>query len=184
VLVLRHEPQESDEKSVFRGRDFTGHASLVSKAINARNHGARALLVVNDRAAHPKEEDVLLRFGSTQGPEDAGIPVVQIKAAIAGAWLQSVGKSLNELQSKIDKALQPEQVVFPDTLQVTMHVDIERHLATVSNVVAFLPGQTDETIVIGAHYDHLGLGEQDSLAPSLAGQVHGGPTTTRRAPLG
>src|SRR6185312_9085296 len=27
---------------------------------------------------------------------------------------------------------------------------------------------------IGAHYDHLGLGEQDSLAPSLAGQVHPG----------
>ncbi len=174
VLVLRHEPQEFDEKSVFLGRDFTRHASLVSKAINARNHGARALLVVNDRAAHPKEEDVLLRFGSTQGPEDAGIPVVQIKAEIAGTWLQPLGKSLNELQSSIDKTLQPEQLVFPDTLQVAVHVDIERHLATVSNVVAFLPGQTDETIVIGAHYDHLGLGEQDSLAPSLAGQVHPG----------
>ena len=41
-------------------------------------------------------------------------------------------------------------------------------------MVAYLPGETDEYIVIGAHYDHLGLGEQFSLAPSLAGVVHPG----------
>ena len=48
ALVLRHEPQEEDNSSVFRGRQLTRHAEFVSKAINARNHGAIALLVVND----------------------------------------------------------------------------------------------------------------------------------------
>jgi hypothetical protein len=37
-----------------------------------------------------------------------------------------------------------------------------------------VPGSTDEYIVIGAHYDHLGLGEQYSMAPSEAGTVHPG----------
>ena len=29
-------------------------------------------------------------------------------------------------------------------------------------------------MIIGAHYDHLGLGEQFSMAPSMAGTVHPG----------
>ena len=42
------------------------------------------------------------------------------------------------------------------------------------NVGAYLPGETSEYVIIGAHYDHLGLGEQFSMAPSLAGTVHPG----------
>jgi hypothetical protein len=41
-------------------------------------------------------------------------------------------------------------------------------------VVGYLPGETDEYLIIGAHYDHLGLGGQFSLAPSLTGTVHPG----------
>ena len=55
-----------------------------------------------------------------------------------------------------------------------MDVDIRREVKTVHNVGAYLPGETDEYVIIGAHYDHLGLGEQFSLAPSLAGTVHPG----------
>lgn len=174
VLVLRHEPQEFDEKSVFLGKDFTRHAAFIDKAINARNRGARALLVVNDRGAHPTEEDVLVKFGASKGPEDAGLPVVQVKTEVAEAWFKSVGNSLKNIEAQIDKTLDPQSMAFPDTLQVTVQVDIERKLATVNNVAGWLRGPGEEYIVIGAHYDHLGLGEQDSLAPSLAGQVHPG----------
>ncbi len=174
VLILRHEPQEFDEKSVFLGRDFTRHASFINKAINARNRGAKALLVVNDRAAHPTEEDLLVKFGSTKGPEDAGLPVVQVKADVAEPWFRAAGKSLREIEAGIDKTLEPQSFAFPESLEVTLQVDIERKLATVNNVAGWLPGATDEHVILGAHYDHLGLGEQDSLAPSLAGQVHPG----------
>jgi len=33
VLVLRHEPQENDEKSIFAGKQLTTHAEIVNKAI-------------------------------------------------------------------------------------------------------------------------------------------------------
>jgi len=46
--------------------------------------------------------------------------------------------------------------------------------ATVNNVLAYLPGKTDEYVIIGAHYDHLGRGNFDSLAPSQIGQIHPG----------
>jgi hypothetical protein len=174
VLVLRHEPQENDEKSVFLGKDFTRHAEFINKAINARNRGALALVVVNDRAAHPKDEDALIKFGMTKGPEDAGLPVVQVKTAIADQWMEPAGKSLEALQRAIDKTLQPQSLALPASLRLTISVDLERHLATVNNVIGYLPGSTEEHIILGAHYDHLGLGEHDSLAPSMVGQVHPG----------
>jgi acetylornithine deacetylase/succinyl-diaminopimelate desuccinylase-like protein len=59
-------------------------------------------------------------------------------------------------------------------LQVDANLDVERVVKTVHNVAGYLPGTTDEYVVIGAHYDHLGLGEQFSLAPSLAGTIHPG----------
>ena len=43
-----------------------------------------------------------------------------------------------------------------------------------NNVLAYLPGKTDEYVIIGAHYDHLGRGNFDSLAPSQIGQIHPG----------
>ena len=44
----------------------------------------------------------------------------------------------------------------------------------VRNVLAYLPGKSDEYIILGAHYDHLGRGDYGSLAPSLIGQFHPG----------
>ncbi len=174
VLVLRHEPQEHDPKSVFRGRAFTRHAAFISKAINARNRGARALVIVNDRAAHAADEDRLVKFGFTEGPSDEGLPVLQVKAAIAEQWVAGAGKSLVELQKQIDKTLEPQSFALSESIRVSVRVNIERQMATVNNVVGWLPGSSDEYIVIGAHYDHLGLGQYDSLAPSMVGKVHPG----------
>ena len=53
-------------------------------------------------------------------------------------------------------------------------LDVERKQASVKNVAAYLPGETDEYVVIGAHYDHLGLGDESSLAPDRIGEVHHG----------
>ena len=43
-----------------------------------------------------------------------------------------------------------------------------------NNVLAYLPGNTNEYAILGAHYDHLGYGNHDSLAPSQIGQIHPG----------
>ena len=73
VLVLRHEPQEFDEKSVFEGKVYTAHsANLSNKAVNAKMHGAKAVLLVNDVAAHPNDADQLEKFGATSGTRQRG----------------------------------------------------------------------------------------------------------------
>jgi Zn-dependent M28 family amino/carboxypeptidase len=42
-------------------------------------------------------------------------------------------------------------------------------------VAAYLPGATSEYVIVGAHFDHIGMGEQSSMSPDLAGKaIHHG----------
>ena len=174
VLVLRHEPQENDEGSVFGGKNYTAHATFASKASNAKMHGAAGIILITDRAAHPKDPDALEKFGATQGPFDAGIPFVQVKEERVDSWFKDAGKSLDAIESAIDNGLKPQSFAFPDSLRVDLEVDVERLRKTVHNVAGYLPGDTDEYVILGAHYDHLGLGGPFSLAPNLTGTIHPG----------
>ncbi|MDQ6760113.1 MAG: M28 family peptidase [Acidobacteriota bacterium] len=174
VLVLQHEPQEFDAKSVFEGKSSTSHSTIFSKAANAKMHGAKAILLVNDVAAHPNEDDRLEKFGTTIGPGNCGIPAVQVRAEIASAWLALGGKKLMDIEADIDRSLQSESFALPDALRVNVNADVQRETKTVHNVGAYLPGESDEYVIVGAHYDHLGLGGQFSLAPALAGTIHPG----------
>jgi hypothetical protein len=171
VVVLRYEPSGFAAKSGNQG--MTHHSQLVSKAINARNHGAKALVVVNGKLADG-EEDLLTRFGSVSGPENVGIVMVQVKNAVAVDWFKAAGKSLADVQSAINTSAKPTSFAFPEFVRVGVTVGISVTRATVNNVVAYLPGQTDEYVIIGAHYDHLGYGNFDSLAPSQIGKIHPG----------
>src|SRR5947207_2744994 len=171
MVVLRYEPPSFAAKNGNAG--MTQHAQLISKAINARNHGAKAVVLVNGKLA-PGEEDLLTRFGSVSGPVNSGILLVQAKNMTAEKWFQTTGKSLAEMQEQINDATKPASFVFPDGLHLALKVSIESTQAVVNNVLAYLPGQTDEYIIVGAHYDHLGRGHFDSLAPSQIGQIHPG----------
>ncbi len=174
ALILRHEPQEFDDKSVFAGKVYTQHSQFWSKASNARMHGASGVILVSDRGAHPGETEELEKFAEVAGPGDAGIPFLQMKSEVADRWFAMAGKSADEIQAGIDKDLHPRSFAFPSSLGVDANLDVERVVRTAHNVAGYLPGLTDEYIVIGAHYDHLGLGEQYSMAPSLAGTIHPG----------
>jgi len=171
VVILRYEPEGFSAKSGHAG--LTQHSQLITKAINARNHGARAVILLNGKLADG-EEDQLTRFGSVSGPEDVGIVFVQVKNAIAESWFQAAGKSLSDVQKQINTGTSPASFAFPESLRVAANVGIQTTRATVNNVLAYLPGKTDEYVIIGAHYDHLGRGNFDSLAPSQIGQIHPG----------
>ncbi len=171
VVLLRYEPAGFAAKSGNQG--LTRHAALVTKAINARNHGAKAVVIVNGKM-DSGEQDSLTRFGSVSGPENVGILLVQVKNSAAQAWFAAAGKSLAEVQKQIDSSGKPESFAFPSSLRLNIGVNIETLHNTVSNVLAYLPGKTDEYVVLGAHYDHLGYGHYDSLAPSQIGQIHPG----------
>lgn len=174
VLVLRYEPQIYDDKSVFAGKVYTRHSQLDAKAINAKMHGAKGIILINNPITSPNDTERLDTFGRTAGPSEAGVPYLQLKPAFVEPWMKAAGKDLKEIVDGIDQDLKPRSFQFPASVTVNFHIDLVRESRTVHNVGAYLPGETDEYIIIGAHYDHLGLGEQFSMAPNMVGKPHFG----------
>ena len=174
VLLLRHEPQENDDKSIFAGKNYTLHSELASKVANAKLHGAAAVLLVNDLPNHPGDDDRLDKFVPAISTEDYGLPVAQISVKYGNELLATAQRDLAGLIKDIDADLKPRSFDLPadDAARLTVSITVEQR--PVHNVVGFWPGETNEYIILGAHYDHLGLGDEHSLAPSLIGTIHPG----------
>ena len=176
VIVLRHEPQEMDPNSRFDGKNMTSHATFMNKAINARQHGARAVLFITDPNNHPEDKDTMAAAMRDLGAEDSGIVALRISRASVAAAFEKTGKSISTVQQEMDSNFKPES--FDLKSSVHLVTDISRIRKTVHNVMAALPGTDsqlrNEWVVVGAHYDHLGLGDENSLAPSQIGQIHHG----------
>lgn len=174
VIVLRHEPQEFDESSVFGGKAYTRHHEMRNKAVNAKFHGASAVIFVNDTPNHT-DPDELDKFSGRVGPGIADIPFVQVRAETVEGWLKPAGRSLREWIAEVDKDLKPRSFELPAEFSVELQAEVQRERTHVPNVAAYLAGETDEYVVLGAHFDHLGMGEFSSMAPSLAGKaIHHG----------
>src|SRR5262249_2041280 len=132
VVVLRYEPPSFAAKGGNHG--LTQHSQFITKAINARNHGAKALILLNGKL-NDGEDDLLTRFGSVTGPENTGILFVQAKNAAADVWFKAVGKTLAEVQNAINTSSKPASFAFPDALHASLDVSIENTRATVNNVI-------------------------------------------------
>lgn len=187
VLLLRREPRQDDEQSPFAGKENSKHAFVTTKLKNAKEHGAAAVLMVNDlRGAvgpHGEEgQDPVLEpdaFGSTA----AGIPMLQITRKLADDLLSAAPikagdttiASIEQAEKRIDETMTPISAPLAGwSASLSSHAEARSFEA--ANVVGVIEGEgphADETIVIGAHYDHVGLGGYGSRKPALR-QIHNG----------
>jgi hypothetical protein len=123
------------------------------------------------------EYDPLLPFvGAGQGEDAHKIPVVFCRRAVIEPIVKAaLGKTLTELETQIDAGPTPASAELTPW-RVQGEITVNRREAEVKNVVGVLEGEgehADETIVVGAHYDHLGLGGDGSLASGVK-EVHNG----------
>ncbi|MGH7742374.1 MAG: M28 family peptidase, partial [Candidatus Eiseniibacteriota bacterium] len=163
VLVMTNEPGEMDSTSKFDGNVNTPYADLRTKAINAREHGALGLLVVNGPRYHSGEA---LRPARADGGGymSSGLLAAGISERAAEALLGRSKTRLLDAQLAIDHGEKPHSFALAESATVT--VTLKRTRATIRNVVGIIPGRdTTRTLVVGAHYDHLGYGQEGSLAP-------------------
>jgi len=171
VIVLSGDPRADDPASPFRRPEAYHYSQRTHKIINAREHGARAILLV----AHPRERDTLPVLRGLSQPH--GVLAAYVTRGAADTLLAPSGRNVAELAAAIDRALAPQSFALAG-VQVRCEIALVRERATTSNVIGILPGddpqRRDEAIVIGAHYDHLGHGGEGSLAPESIGQAHPG----------
>ena len=177
VVVLRYEPPPKDANSPFRKLpDASIHATLRAKANNARAHGAVGMILVDlSQNADKKAELLSTRNSLWRGGNT--VVAAQVTRQAIEPWLDSQGVSLSALKEKIDRAEKPAAMLVPNAtvkLQVSLQEDRQR----TENVVAILngadPSLTGENIVIGAHYDHLGLGYFGARERQSEGRIHPG----------
>lgn len=169
VLVMRHGPDGDDPKS-----PYSPYAALRHKASTARDKGAAAMLVVAGPLTHGvADELVALRTDASFA--DAGLPVFSVKRNVAESLFAASGKTLEAAQKAIDDGKKPAPLALAGA-RVELVADLTPRKATAWNVLGILPGgdtaRNAETVVLGAHYDHLGTGGAGSLEPEP--KVHPG----------
>ena len=173
VVILRHEPQEYENSRAFEGRIYSEHSQIFRKLLTAKQRGAAAVLLVNDTVNH-SGPDVPEKLTSLPSPGGAGIPFAGLRASVLEQWFREAGKDFAATQARIDKTLEPQSFEFSADIQLELQISVQAETRMISNVVGYLPGETDEYLIIGAHYDHLGTGQQYSLASNQTGTVHPG----------
>jgi hypothetical protein len=136
------------------------------KAIAARNAGAKALLIVTRDANLKDDRLAQLTYDNSAG--DAGLPVAVVSQDLIG------GKAIFD---GFESAAKKRQYMFDENSKVSLTIDLSRKEVQAYNVVGILEGSDrllkNETIIVGAHYDHLGRGGEGSLAPR-SGEIHHG----------
>jgi hypothetical protein len=162
VVVRRFVPEHAGLATPERQRRA---GDLRQKAWVAREHGARGVLVV-DLPSPPKDApadwkppaEPALSPPRPSGYGDAGVPVVMVKRAILAPVIEKLEK---------------KQRVNAE-LEVALTYTTKQAFNVVGRLPNLMPSKlATGTIVIGAHYDHLGLGEHHSLAPD-SHLPHGG----------
>lgn len=119
-----------------------------NNAKKAKERGATAIILYNTSAV-----DDNLKFDSKDRTEKLNIPVVYV-------YKDAAKKYFSDLSAPIDMKLK---------------VDIGDKKRTGRNVVAYLDNGAGRTIVLGAHYDHLGYGEDgNSMLRTGEKLIHNG----------
>ena len=141
-----------DLKEILENNKNNPHFDLTEaikdKAIELQKKGAAAVIVFNSGTT-----DDGLKFESKSKASPINIPVLYIS------------------KETKDKFLKDETA----TLDIKMKILVEEKKRTGHNVIGYIDNNAASTIVIGAHYDHLGYGEDhNSMYTGAEPAIHNG----------
>ena len=167
VVVLRYFPEDAEPKTK---QVLSRYADLRYKAMAARQHGAKAIVVVTGPSSPNAGELAPMTFDTALA--GSGLVAITVTGDVADRLFTAAGKKLGDAQKALDDA-NPHAAGFalPNTT-VRIHTEVVREKRTGHNVLAYLPATTPTTsvpkpwVAIGAHYDHLGHGEAGNTLAS------------------
>ncbi len=139
---------------------FAKYSKVRTKVLTAKDKGAKGVLVIQEQTEQKKPLSVT--FDKTVS--DAGIPVIYISWQTAENILKENKLNISEIKKTISKNTKLVSKVLKTSVYGA--TDLVQIKSPTHNVVAIIEGSDpvlkNEYIVIGAHYDHLGMGGKDS----------------------
>jgi Peptidase family M28/PDZ domain/PA domain len=182
VIVFRYFPEDADQKT--KGI-LARYSDLRYKAMAARQHGAKALLVVTGPRSPNAGETVRMSFDTALA--GSGILAASISGDVAKTLFASLSdkNGIDAIQKSLDSGNPHVPGFALPEVTVTLHTAVVREKQTANNIVAVLPATPASAtasdgakpyVMLGAHYDHLGRGDHgNTLArKDEAGQIHHG----------
>jgi aminopeptidase YwaD len=95
--------------------------------------------------------------------------VLRVKKEVADIILSKSSKSIDSLEKKLNRSKKPDS--FTTGTKINALAEILRETTNTRNVEMLLPGEDpglkDQYIIIGAHFDHLGMGGPGSGSRAL-----------------
>ncbi len=153
VLALQGDPDLDNAQSPFV--EFSGDRS---KALLASDKNAAGLILVAGKKFSEKDELTPLVFDKNSSRYS--IPIIQVTREVADKMLAGTGQTVEKLESEIENSKNTVHLNLKANVDATINV-LQKE-AESRNVVALLPGNDpvlkDQYIVVGAHFDHLGMG--------------------------
>lgn len=167
VMILRGDPEADNNMSKFS--QFNGDRD---KALTAKDLGAGGVLLVSGITFDKDDKfDPLLK-----NEFSVGIPVMRIKRNLADAILQKSGTNIEEVEKKLNTNRKPFS--FPTGVTVEARSEIIQYKTNTRNVIMMLPGEDPvlkkEYVIIGGHFDHLGMGGPGSGSRAVDIGIHHG----------
>lgn len=166
-IVFRGGPDDSPHSP------YGPHMAIRKKALVARDKGALGLILVSGS----DDDKGLIRLRYDYAFGDAGIPVIHVDRGLAEDMFERAGYDLAEVETYLKNNLSASSFSIKG-ITIEASISLEKETVSIPNVVGILPGSdtslSDEIIVIGAHFDHLGWGgEGSSLMPDTVA-IHNG----------
>lgn len=153
VIVFRNHPDMKTPHS-----KFDQYSSLRYKTTTARDKGAIGIIFINTK---DNKEDVLVDFKYDNAAKITGISALSAKRECFSIILPL------DLQNQIDTTLTPKSFLVESGINAEISTEVNEVRGTSINVGAYLDAGNekfkDEYLVLGAHFDHLGWGGDNSL---------------------
>jgi hypothetical protein len=160
VLILRGDPDPENNNS-----PFVSYSADRDKALLAKDMGAAGVLLVSGPLFDPQDAFDSLNLEGYS----VDIPVLRIKKEVADIILSKSENTIAALEKKLNDSKKPFS--FSTKISVKGNAEIVREQANTRNVEMLLPGEDpklkDEYIILGAHFDHLGMGGPGSGSRAL-----------------
>lgn len=153
VIIFNGEPDIKERNS-----PFSDYSSDHYKAMVASDKGAAGVIFIYP--AHEKKGNSLPRLSYSKVNSRSTIPVIQMTAEFANHAIFSEIKPLEALEKIITENKTPYSFLLNKKCTLSTEILIEK--GKTCNVAGMIEGSDPllkhEYIVIGAHYDHLGMG--------------------------
>ena len=177
VVMFRYEPLDDEGRSRFTSRRFSRHAAIPAKMQAAVDRGAAGIILVNPPGA-VFAKDGLQDVAASRAGDELDIPVVQVTPEVASRLFSTVdpeGRDLRTLRGIADEGGHG-CILFESKAEVRLATAIDGGMNRTANIGGVLRGRgdlADEWVVIGGHYDHVGLGTFGAM-PTNRGRLHPG----------